>query len=120
MGVMPSKTIAARLSISLASTSNSAASRRSHAIEAHATSKKMGYIMKDLGSKIQTFSITHLPQIAAMGTSHIKVYKTADDQTTRTYIKRLEGEDRAVEIAQMIDGNQITQTARTYAEKLLN
>jgi DNA repair protein RecN (Recombination protein N) len=55
-----------------------------------------------------------------MGTSHIKVYKTADDQTTRTYIKRLEGEDRVVEIAQMIDGNQITQTARTYAEKLLN
>ena len=82
--------------------------------------KAMGNFMRDISRHTQLITITHLPQIAAMGTSHIKVYKTADDQTTRTYIKRLEGEDRVVEIAQMIDGNQITQTARTYAEKLLN
>jgi DNA repair protein RecN (Recombination protein N) len=82
--------------------------------------KAMGNFMRDISRHTQLITITHLPQIAAMGTSHIKVYKTADDRTTRTYIKRLEGEDRVVEIAQMIDGNQITQTARTYAEKLLN
>lgn len=82
--------------------------------------KAMGSFMKDISEHTQLISITHLPQIAAMGNSHIKVYKSSDDQTTRTYVKQLEGEDRVVEIAQMIDGNQITQTARTYAEKLLN
>lgn len=82
--------------------------------------KAMGSFMKDISEHTQLIAITHLPQIAAMGNSHIKVYKSSDDQTTRTYVKQLEGEDRVVEIAQMIDGNQITQTARTYAEKLLN
>jgi DNA repair protein RecN (Recombination protein N) len=82
--------------------------------------KAMGSFMKDISEHTQLIAITHLPQIAAMGDSHIKVYKSSDDHTTRTYVKRLEGEDRVVEIAQMIDGNQITQTARTYAEKLLN
>ena len=82
--------------------------------------KAVGSFMKDISEHTQLIAITHLPQIAAMGNSHIKVYKSSDDQTTRTYVKQLEGEDRVVEIAQMIDGNQITQTARTYAEKLLN
>ena len=82
--------------------------------------KAMGSFMKDISEHTQLIAITHLPQIAAMGNSHIKVYKSSDDHTNRTYVKRLEGEDRVMEIAQMIDGNQITQTARTYAEKLLN
>ena len=82
--------------------------------------KAMGSFMKDISEHTQLIAITHLPQIAAMGNSHIKVYKSSDDHTTRTYVKQLKGEDRVVEIAQMIDGNQITQTARTYAEKLLN
>ncbi len=80
----------------------------------------MGDFMREISQHTQLISITHLPQIAAMGTSHIKVYKTTDDETTRTRVKTLVGEDRVTEIAQMIDGNQITQTARTYAEKLLN
>ena len=82
--------------------------------------KAMGSFMKDISEHTQLIAITHLPQIAAMGNSHIKVYKSSDDHTTRTYVKQLKGEDRVVEIAQMIDGNQITQTARSYAEKLLN
>ena len=82
--------------------------------------KAMGDFMLEISQHTQLISITHLPQIAAMGTSHIKVYKTTDDETTRTRVKTLVGEDRVIEIAQMIDGNQITQTARTYAEKLLN
>ena len=81
--------------------------------------KAMGDFMREISQHTQLISITHLPQIAAMGTSHIKVYKTTDDETTRTRVKTLVGEDRVIEIAQMIDGNQITQTARTYAEKLL-
>ncbi|MGB1942030.1 MAG: DNA repair protein RecN, partial [Flavobacteriaceae bacterium] len=79
--------------------------------------KAMGDFMREISQHTQLISITHLPQIAAMGTSHIKVYKTTDDETTRTRVKTLVGEDRVIEIAQMIDGNQITQTARTYAEK---
>ena len=82
--------------------------------------KAMGDFMREISQHTQLISITHLPQIAAMGTSHIKVYKTSDDETTRTRVKTLVGEDRVIEIAQMIGGNQITQTARTYAEKLLN
>ena len=82
--------------------------------------KAMGDFMREISQHTQLISITHLPQIAAMGTSHIKVYKTTDDETTRTRVKTLVGEDRVIEIAQMIDGNQITQTARTYAKKLLN
>lgn len=82
--------------------------------------KAMGDFMRDISQHTQVIAITHLPQIAAMGTSHMKVYKKTDDQTTRTFIKTIKGEDRVVEIAQMIDGNQITETARTYAEKLLN
>jgi DNA repair protein RecN (Recombination protein N) len=82
--------------------------------------KAMGDFMREISQHTQLISITHLPQIAAMGTSHIKVYKTTDDETTRTRVKTLVGEDRVIEIAQMIDGNQITKTARTYAEKLLN
>ncbi len=82
--------------------------------------KAMGDFMREISQHTQLISIPPLPQIAAMGTSHIKVYKTTDDETTRTRVKTLVGEDRVIEIAQMIDGNQITQTARTYAEKLLN
>ena len=82
--------------------------------------KAMGDFMREISQHTQLISITHLPQIAAMGTFHIKVYKTTDDETTRTRVKTLVGEDRVIEIAQMIDGNQITQTARIYAEKLLN
>ena len=82
--------------------------------------KAMGDFMREISQHTQLISITHLPQIAAMGTSHIKVYKTTDDETTRTRVKTLVGEERVTEIAQMIDGNQITQTARIYAEKLLN
>ena len=79
--------------------------------------KAMGDFMREISQHTQLISITHLPQIAAMGTSHIKVYKTTDDETTRTRVKTLVGEHREIEIAQMIDGKQITQTARTYAEK---
>ena len=53
--------------------------------------KAMGSFMKDISEHTQLIAITHLPQIAAMGNSHIKVYKSSDDQTTRTYVKQLEG-----------------------------
>ncbi len=83
-------------------------------------SKKMGFIMKDLGTKIQTFSITHLPQIAAMGESHFKIYKSDVDGFTKTMISRLNENDRIIEIAKMLEGNNASKSAYTHAKQLLN
>ena len=83
-------------------------------------SKKMGFIMKDLGTKIQIFSITHLPQIAAMGESHFKIYKSDVDGITKTMISRLNENDRIIEIAKMLEGNNASKSAYTHAKQLLN
>ena len=83
-------------------------------------SKKMGFIMKDLGEKIQTFSITHFPQIAAMGESHFKIYKSDVDGITKTMISRLNENDRIIEIAKMLEGNNASKSAYTHAKQLLN
>ena len=83
-------------------------------------SKKMGTIMKELGSRIQTFSITHLPQIAAMGESHFLIYKNDIDGYTKTMISRLNDSERIVEIAKMLEGNNASESAYTHAKQLLN
>ena len=83
-------------------------------------SKKMGLIMKELGTKIQTFSITHLPQIAAMGESHFMIYKNDIDGYTKTKISRLNDNERIVEIAKMLEGNNASESAYTHAKQLLN
>ena len=83
-------------------------------------SKKMALIMKELGTKIQTFSITHLPQIAAMGESHFMIYKNDADGYTKTKICRLNDNERIVEIAKMLEGNNASESAYTHAKQLLN
>lgn len=83
-------------------------------------SKKMGKIMKNLGSKLQTFSITHLPQIAAMGESHFKIYKSDEEGFTKTMMLRLNENDRIVEIAKMLEGNNASESAFIHAKQLLN
>ena len=83
-------------------------------------SKKMGVIMKDLGSRMQIFSITHLPQIAAMGESHFKIYKTDIDGFTKTLMSKLNENDRIVEIANMLEGNNASESAIIHARQLLN
>jgi len=82
--------------------------------------KAMANLMKQISKKTQLIGITHLPQIAATGDTHIKVFKSTDNSTTKTYAKALTGEDRILEIAQMLDGNQVTKVARLHAEELLN
>ena len=76
--------------------------------------------MKELGTKIQTFSITHLPQIAAMGESHFMIYKNDTDGYTKTKISRLNNNERIVEIAKMLEGNNASESAYTHAKQLLN
>ncbi|WP_179354003.1 DNA repair protein RecN [Winogradskyella vidalii] len=83
-------------------------------------SNKMGEIMKRMSSKMQVFTITHLPQIAAKGDSHFKVYKTDSDNVTHTQLKKLKEDERIVEIAQMLGGLTITDSAMEHAKQLLH
>ncbi|WP_299678701.1 DNA repair protein RecN [uncultured Dokdonia sp.] len=81
---------------------------------------KMGAILKDMGNTMQLISITHLPQIAGQGASHFKVFKTDEAEKTRTQIVRLSPDDRIVEIAAMLGGNNQTTAALEHARNLLN
>jgi DNA repair protein RecN (Recombination protein N) len=81
---------------------------------------KIASIMADMSRHMQLVSITHLPQIAAKGEQHIKVYKEVNKNTTVTYLKKLTVEERIVEIAQMIGGKNITNTTLANAKELLN
>ena len=83
-------------------------------------SNKMGSIMKQMSKTMQVFAITHLPQIAAKGDTHFKVYKQDKENITRTNLKRLNEEDRVVEIAQMLGGLTISESAILHAKQLLN
>ena len=80
----------------------------------------MANIMKEMGQKgKQVISITHLPQIAALGSTHYKVYKTDSADATITNMRQLGYEERVEEIAQMISGSNILDTARQQAKQLL-
>lgn len=81
---------------------------------------KVGEIMEDLGANLQVIAITHLPQIAAKGASHFKVYKTQNDSGTSTNIGLLNSEERIQEIAQMLGGAKPSETAFMHAKELLN
>ena len=81
---------------------------------------KMAHIMEEMSSAMQLLSITHLPQIAAKGEHHIKVYKEDVNDVTQTRLKILNEDERIVEIAQMIGGNNVTDAAIANAKELLN
>ena len=85
-----------------------------------AISQKMGYIMRSLSKYVQTFSITHIPQIAAMGSSHYKIFKYDEDNITKTTIIKLAEEERIVEIAKMLEGSSISESAINHAKRLMN
>ena len=81
---------------------------------------KMGDIMNQMSLSMQVFSITHLPQIAVKGKSHFKVFKKDMGKTTVTSLKKLSKEERLVEIAQMLGGKQVSESAIAHAQQLLN
>ncbi len=81
---------------------------------------KVGNIMKQMADNMQVISITHLPQVASKGGNHYLVYKTDDEKTSTTNIKFLKGEDRVVEIAKMLSGEQISDAAIKNARVPLN
>jgi DNA repair protein RecN (Recombination protein N) len=81
---------------------------------------KMGEIMKEMSQDMQIFAITHLPQIAAKGNAHFKVFKSTIGDDTQSELKLLSDEERVVEIAQMLSGTVISDSALNHAKALLN
>ncbi len=80
---------------------------------------KMGQIMSEMGKVMQVVTITHLPQIAAQGTSHYKVFKDETGTQARTDIRFLDDTERIKEIAQMLSGKEVTEAAVMQARQLL-
>ncbi len=81
---------------------------------------KMGEIMKSMSNEMQVFAITHLPQIAAKGAQHFKVYKYSEGNNTISELKLLNKEERIKEIAEMLSGKDISDSALNHAMALLN
>lgn len=81
---------------------------------------KMGEIMRQMSHSMQVFAITHLPQIAAKGDSHYKVFKTVLGESTISELKLLTNEERVYEIAEMLSGKDISDSALNHAKALLN
>ncbi|MBT0608599.1 DNA repair protein RecN [Aequorivita echinoideorum] len=81
---------------------------------------KMADIMLRMSGGVQLLSITHLPQIAAKGEYHIKVYKSEENDVTTTRLKMLSESERINEIAQMLGGATVTEAAIANAKELLN
>ena len=83
--------------------------------------EKMAFIMQDMGqADRQVISITHLPQIAARGAHHYKVYKEDTETGTNSHIRPLTHEERINEIANMLSGATLTEAALNNAKALLN
>lgn len=82
-------------------------------------SNRIAEVMMQMSENMQVISITHLPQIAAKGKQHYKVYKTEKEGEVITNIKELKGESRINEIAEMLGGKQLTDSALTHAKQLL-
>ncbi len=80
---------------------------------------KIGVMMKDISSSIQVVTITHLPQVAALGDRHYKVYKQDTEKETVTRMKELDAESRILEIAGMLSGSQVDSAAIENAKSLM-
>ena len=83
-------------------------------------SMKIAKLMHVMSKKMQVITITHLPQIAAKGDCHYKVYKESDNKTTSTKLKLLDKKSREIEIAEMLGGGKQSKTAIDHARQLLN
>jgi DNA repair protein RecN (Recombination protein N) len=83
--------------------------------------EQMAKMMQEMGlADRQVISITHLPQIAALGTSHYKVTKTETSSGTSSTMMELTQQERITEIAQMLSGSNVTTAAIENAKQLLN
>ena len=81
---------------------------------------RMGAIMKRMSQYMQVIAITHLPQVAATGNKHYRVYKDDTADATRTHLLQLTADERVEEIARMLSGTTLTEAALNNARALLN
>lgn len=79
----------------------------------------VGMRLRDLGQTRQVFCVTHLPQVASLGSNHFRIMKLSDGKSTRTGVKQLSDEDRVEEIARMLGGVEITKRTRDHAAEML-
>ena len=80
---------------------------------------KVGQILSGMGKYMQVINITHLPQVASMGTKHYHVYKDDTDDSTFTRVKLLSHDERVLEVARLLSGSEVTETAMKNARELL-
>jgi DNA repair protein RecN (Recombination protein N) len=83
-------------------------------------SNKIAAVMNNMSKNMQVITITHLPQIAAKGEQHYKVYKVTDKNEIHSGIRLLNSEERIEEIAEMLGGLPVTASALAHAKQLLN
>ena len=76
--------------------------------------------MHHMGNYMKVMTITHLPQVAAKGAHHFKVYKETKYDSTFTQLRKLSSEERVEEVAQMLSGDVLSDTAMQHAKELLN
>jgi DNA repair protein RecN (Recombination protein N) len=80
---------------------------------------KVGQILSDMGRYMQVINITHLPQVASRGTKHYHVYKDDIGDSTFTRVKLLTYDERVLEVAKLLSGSEVTETALKNARELL-
>jgi DNA repair protein RecN (Recombination protein N) len=80
---------------------------------------KVGQILASMGKYMQVINITHLPQVASRGTRHFHVYKDDTDNSTFTRVKLLSHDERILEVARLLSGSEVTETAIQNARELL-
>jgi DNA repair protein RecN (Recombination protein N) len=80
---------------------------------------KVGQILSGMGKYMQVVNITHLPQVASRGTKHYHVYKDDSDDSTFTRVKLLSPDERILEVARLLSGSEVTETAMKNARELL-
>lgn len=83
------------------------------------TAAHVGLMLRSLGASTQVICITHLPQVAAFGHSHIQVSKKMNDKNTQTKLTHLNQEQRVEEIARLLGGLKVTEQTRAHARELL-
>ncbi|MER3376776.1 MAG: DNA repair protein RecN [Allomuricauda sp.] len=82
-------------------------------------SNRMGEIMQQMSQTMQVFSITHLPQVASKGQHQFKVFKQESGEGTSTHMKELSGDERVQELAEMLGGKSLSESALAHARQLL-
>ncbi|HOG57557.1 MAG TPA: DNA repair protein RecN [Bacteroidales bacterium] len=80
---------------------------------------KVGQILLGMGQYMQVVNITHLPQVASRGNVHYHVYKEDTGDSTITRVKQLSAEERVMEVARLLSGSEVTETAIRNARELI-